>query len=291
MIRHRFVSSTGGATSLFVLLWSSGPIFARVGLNHSSAFAFLVLRFAMAFVILSTLALARRPRALPEPGSRVRVAIAGALLLGTYSICFLLALDNGITPGVLATVLGAQPILTLMATERRFSFSRMFGLCLALCGLTLVVYHSVVMAHFSVLGMAFALGALAGMTAGAILQKAVKQPPLAVMPLQYAVSLLLALAIVPFQPFHFQLTAGFVVPILWIGIMISVVAQLLLYRLIRVGNLVNVTSLFYLVPIVVAIMDRVYLGNPLSPVTIVGMAAILAGLAIVFRNPGRPAER
>ena len=71
--------------------------------------------------------------------------------------------------------------------------------------------------------------------------------------------------------------------------MISVVAQLLLYRLIRAGNLVNVTSLFYLVPIVVAVMDRIVLGNPLSLVTLAGMAAILAGLAVVFRTPGRPA--
>jgi drug/metabolite transporter (DMT)-like permease len=284
MTRQRFVLSTGGATSLFVLLWSSGPIFARVGLNHSSAFAFLVLRFAMAFVVLSILALVRRPRSLPAPGTRLRVAVAGSLLLGTYSICFLLALDNGITPGVLATVLGAQPILTLVFTERRFSFARLLGLCLALGGLTIVVYHSVVQAHFSVLGTAFALAALAGMTAGAILQKAIQQPPLAVMPLQYAVSLVLAVAFVPVQPFHFELSAGFVVPLLWIGIMISVVAQLLLYRLIRVGNLVNVTSLFYLVPIVVAIMDRIILGNPLSPMTILGMAAILAGLALAFRK-------
>jgi drug/metabolite transporter (DMT)-like permease len=70
-----------------------------------------------------------------------------------------------------------------------------------------------------------------------------------------------------------------------------VVAQLLLYRLIRVTNLVNLTSSFYLVPVVVAIMDRIILGNPLSPVTIAGMAAILTGLAVVFRNAGRPAER
>ena len=87
----------------------------------------------------------------------------------------------------------------------------------------------------------------------------------------------------PFQPFHFEAATGFLVTLLWIGIMISVVAQLLLYRLIRVGNLVNVTSMFYLVPVVVAVMDRVFLGNPLSLVTVAGMAAILTGSAIVFR--------
>ena len=45
-------------------------------------------------------------------------------MIGGYSICYLLALDRGITPGVLATLLGVQPILTLMLLERRFAALR-----------------------------------------------------------------------------------------------------------------------------------------------------------------------
>jgi drug/metabolite transporter (DMT)-like permease len=64
---------------------------------------------------------------------------------------------------------------------------------------------------------------------------------------------------------------------------ISVVAQLLFYRLMQAGNLVNVTSLFYLVPVVTAIMDFLVLGNRLAPLGVAGMASILAGLVLVFR--------
>ncbi len=290
ILRNKSVWTTCGATSLFVLLWSSGAIFARLGLDHASAFAFLVLRFAIAFGVLLALALSRRPRALPAPGSRLRIAAAGSLLLGTYSICYFLALDHGVTPGVLATVLGAQPVLTLVITERRFSLARVAGLGLALCGLVLVVCHSIVMERLSGLGTGFALGSLAGMTIGAILQKSVTQPPIAVLPLQYGVSLILCLAFVPFQPFRFEPAATSVIALLWLALGISVAAQLVLYRLIRAGNLVNVTSLFYLVPIVTAAADRVFLGNPLSLLSLCGMAAIVAGLAIVFRSRS-PASR
>ncbi|MNC83165.1 EamA-like transporter family protein [compost metagenome] len=62
------------------------------------------------------------------------------------------------------------------------------------------------------------------------------------------------------------------------------IAQLLLYRMIRAGNLVNVTSLFYLVPAVTAVMDYLFLGNRLSSLSVVGMLAILAGVALVFRH-------
>ncbi|MCY1187205.1 hypothetical protein D9M73_281620 [compost metagenome] len=71
--------------------------------------------------------------------------------------------------------------------------------------------------------------------------------------------------------------------------MISVLAQLLLYRLMQAGNLVNVTSLFYLVPVVTAGMDYLFLGNTLAPLGMAGMGGILAGLMLVFSVGNRTA--
>lgn len=53
------------------------------------------------------------------------------------------------------------------------------------------------------------------------------------------------------------------------------VAHLLLYRLLSSGNLVNVTSLFYLVPGVTALMDYIFLGNKMSLLSLVGMGLLL----------------
>jgi drug/metabolite transporter (DMT)-like permease len=128
---------------------------------------------------------------------------------------------------------------------------------------------------------------LFSITTGAILQKRVQQPPAEVLPLQYGVSFLVCLVFMPFQPFTLDISAGFLIPLLWLGLVIFVVAQLLLYRLIRAGNLVNVSSLFYLVPAVTAAMDYVFLGNALSTQSLVGMAVILAGLVLVFRKQER----
>lgn len=274
-----------GSTTLFVLLWSGGAIFAKWGLAHASAFGFLLTRFVLALSVLLALICVRRGRWLPAPGTRGIVALTGLLLIGSYSICYLLALDHGITPGVLATLLGAQPILTLALMERRFSPARLAGLFLALCGLVMVVYQSIGMARFSVAGMVFAFAALGSMTAGAILQKRVRQAPMDVMPLQYAVSLALCLLFVPFQPIRVEWSVGFIVPLLWMGLVISVGATLLFYRMIQSGNLVNVTSLFYLVPAGTAALDYLVLGNRLSALSLAGMAAILLGLMLVLRTP------
>lgn len=272
------------STALFVLLWGSGAIFTKWGLEHAPAFAFLLLRFSLALLCLALIGIYRR-RWLPQPGSRIYVIATGLLMVGAYSICYFLAMAQGITPGVLATVLGIQPILTLMLLERRFAPARMAGLCVALMGLVLVVYQSVILVRFSLAGVGFALGALGCMTLGAIMQKRIRQSPAEVLPLQYLASLALCLPFAVVQPVAFAPTWEFLVPLLWLALVISVVAQLLLYRLIQAGNLVNVTSLFYLVPVATAVMDYLFLGNALPRLSLAGMALILLGLALVFRQP------
>lgn len=268
--------------ALFVLLWGSGAIFTRWGLDHGSPIAFLVLRFGLALIFLT--ALRGRRRWLPAPGTGGRVAVAGLLLISGYSLCYFQSMAYGVTPGLLATLLGIQPILTLLLTERRFSPWRLVGLLLALGGLALVVWESLAVARFSLAGILFGLAALGCMTVGALMQKRIDQAPDQVLPLQYAVSLVLYLLCVPFQPFTIEWTWGLLVPVLWLGLVISVAAQLLLYRMIRSGNLVNVTSLFYLVPVVTVLLDYLVLGNALPGLALAGMAAILAGLLLVFRR-------
>ncbi|MGN6037789.1 DMT family transporter [Serratia marcescens] len=275
--------ANAGLATLFVLLWSSGAIFSRWGLEHASAFAFLFFRCAIALAVLLAIGLWRR-QCLPAPGTRRCVALIGVLMIGSYQICYLLALEQGITPGVLATLLGVQPILTQFITERRCTGLRAFGLALAMAGLTLVVYQSLMVAHFSPSGMLFAFIALGSMTAGTLLQKGMTQPPLAVLPLQYAIGLLMCTLALPFEPLRVDWRPEFVLPLLWMAVVISVLATFLLYRLIQRGNLVQVTSLFYLIPAVTALLDYLLLGHALAALSLLGMAGIVLGVMLVFRR-------
>lgn len=273
-----------GPTTLFVLLWSSGAIFSRWGLDNGSSFAILTWRFIIALAFLSILCI-QRHRFLPPKGSRLKTAWVGLLIIGGYSICYLLALANSITPGMLATIMGVQPIITLWIIERNFTATRLLGLLIALAGLVLVVAQSLFNTALSLTGMIYALVALLCMSFGAISQKKLQLAPMDALPLQYVVSLVLCLLFVPFQPFQASFDIGFVIPVLWLAVIISVVAQLLLYRLLTTGNLVNVTSLFYLVPGVTALMDYIFLGNKMSWLSLAGMGAIIVGLLFVFKKP------
>jgi drug/metabolite transporter (DMT)-like permease len=267
--------------AVFVLLWSSGALFAKWGLAHASAFVFLSLRFGLALAVLLAIA-AHRGRWLPRSGTRGRVAATGGVLVGLYSVAYLLALDHGVTPGVLATLLGVQPILTLVLTERPLSWRRFAGLTVALGGLALVVYDSLSAARFGPLGLGCAMAALAAMTFGTLLQKGDDQSPADVLPLQYMVALAICFVLLPTQELRVEWSPGLALSVAWMALVISVAATLLLYRLIHSGNLVNVTSLFYLVPAGTALLDWLILGNALAPLALAGMGAIVLGLAQVF---------
>ena len=266
-------------TATFVLLWGSAAIFTRWGLDNASPMALLVFRFLIALLALLPLAILRK-RWLPARGTRLQVIISGLMLIGGYSVCYFEAMAHGVTPGLIATIMGIQPILTLCVVERRLQGIRLLGLLLALAGLVLLVWRSL-----AVSGIIFALAALLLMTFGAILQKRSRQAPVDVLPLQYLVSLLLCLFMAPVSGFYVHFSAGFIIPVLFLGLLISVVAQLLLYRLLSAGNIVNVTSLFYLVPVITALLDYLMLGNRLPWAAVVGMAAILGGIMLVFRAP------
>ncbi|WP_434561906.1 DMT family transporter [Pseudomonas sp. Z4-20] len=272
------------STSLFVLLWSSGAIFSKLGLAHASPFAFLLIRFAIALCALVLLIPLLKFK-LPRAGKPMLYAAAtGLVLLGAYQIFYLLALQLNVTPGVMATLMGVQPILTVVLMERQRSWQRMFGLALGLVGLVMVVYQGIGLAGMSLAGMLCGLLALVSMTAGSIMQKRITDNPLGTLPVQYLAGLILCAVFVPFQSFHFEHSMGFIVPVLWMGLVVSVLATLLLYRLIARGNLVNVTSLFYLVPAVTAIMDYLVFGNRLALLSLLGMVLIIIGLVFVFRK-------
>src|SRR5450830_1309399 len=274
--------AAAASTSLFVLLWSSGAIFSKLGLAHASPFAFLLIRFAIALAGLVILVPILKLK-LPQPGKPLLyAATTGLVLLGSYQIFYLLALDLKVTPGVMATIMGVQPILTVVLMERQRSWRRMFGLGLA--GLIMVVYQGIGLSGMSLAGMLFGLLALASMTFGSIMQKRITDNPLGTLPVQYLAGLLLCSVFVPFQPFHFEHNASFYLPVLWMGLVVSLLATLLLYRLIARGNLVNVTSLFYLVPAVTAVMDYLIFGNRLALLSMLGMGLISMGRVFVFRK-------
>ena len=241
--------------SLFVLLWGSAAIFTKWGLQHSDILPFLFFRFLIATSLILIICSIQKLPILPQSTHWKYVLYSGLFLISGYTLFYFLSLKLGISPGLLATILALQPIITFFITETKFSALKFIGLILSFIGIIVLVYNNIFINKITLWATVASLICLFCMTYGAILQKKITEKPWQILPLQYLLSILIFLLIIPFQPFHFEMSYGFWIPTLYQGIIISVIAQLIFYKLLQSGNLVNTTSLFYLVPLVTLILD------------------------------------
>jgi len=277
------------APLLFVLLWSTGFIGARLGLPHAEPLSFLSVRYALVLSLLLPLALAMRA---PWPHDRrqwLHIGIAGLLLHGLYLGGVFVAIRHGLPAGITALVVGMQPLLTAFgaalllgeAVTRR----QWLGLVLGLAGVALVVSGKA--GGGSPLPALWpAVVALLGITAGTLYQKrfcprfdlrsgaVVQFLPTAV------VTALVASAT---EDFRIDWTGEFVFALAWLVLALSVGAIALLNFLIRAGSAVNVASLFYLTPPTTALLAWLIFGETLTAPMVAGMALAVGGVYLSRR--------
>jgi drug/metabolite transporter (DMT)-like permease len=200
------------------------------------------------------------------------------------------AIHNGMHAGVVALIVGLQPLLTASAAafflgERTTRF-QWLGLTLGFVGVALVVSGGLGSEGVNARNFALAVLALASITAGTLYQKRFG----AAMDfrtggvVQYAASgfVLLALAAAT-ESMHIIWSAPFAFALSWLVLVLSIGAVGLLYQLIKRGRATAVSSLFYLTPPVTAIMAFLLFGESLTPVSLLGMVLAVAGVALVIR--------
>jgi drug/metabolite transporter (DMT)-like permease len=269
----------------FVLLWSSGALFAELGLRWAKPLTFLSLRLLAATALLWPVILWLRP-GLPTTRTELgRIVGTGLLLQVGYQTLFFLALFNKTSPGLLAIILGVQPILTPWIAREPTTNRERLGLALGLAGLCLVVANTLAVGAVSAAGVTSAIGSLGGITVGTVRQQQIHTGLLATTAIQYTASaLILTLLAVTLESYQVTWSASFGLALAWMVLVVSVAATLLLYAMIRHTKLTHVASLFYLVPPVTAGLDYLVFGHTLTNLTILGMAMVVTALVLITRR-------
>ncbi len=283
------------APFVFVLLWSTGFIGARFGLPYIEPFTFLSIRFVLVLILLGGLTIIfRQPWIMPLPAYGHSV-VTGILLHSGYLGGVFFAIDGGMPAGLTALIVSLQPILTALISQwtlgERIIARQWLGLLLGLVGVVAVVSDKLQVAGPPVVTpttLTAALIALAATTAGTLYQKRFG----AGIPLfsgtwtQY----LGALAITAPLAFIAETRAidwqpALIGALLWLTIVLSIGAILLLMLLIRARSAARVSSLFYLVPPATAVEAWLLFGERLGPLALIGLAIASVGVALVVLTP------
>ena len=283
-----------GIPALFVALWSTGFIGARLGLPHAGPLTFLALRYALAAGLLALVALATRAPWPRRPAEIGHYAAAGLLVHGVYLGGVFVGISLGVEAGLSALIVGLQPLLTAALAGavlgERVAPRQWAGLGLGLLGVALVLARKLGGGLGDALGALACVSALFGITAGTLYQKRF----CAGMDLRTGSAVQFAaagLATAPlallFEDNRVSWTGDFVFALLWLVLVLSLGAVSLLYVLIRRGAASRVASLFFLVPPCTALIAWPLFGETLGPVALLGMALTAAGVALASQGASR----
>ena len=275
---------------VFVLIWSTGFIVARFGMPHAPPMSFLWLRFLLSIACFLVWV---RWSQVAWPQTRAQwfhIGMTGVFMHVGYLGGVWTAVKAGMGSGLVALIVGLQPILTALwvsARGSRIRAKQWAGLALGFGGLALVVSHKLGAGEANAWNLSFTVLALVSITVGTLYQKHFVQP--CDVRTANAVQLLAALVVTtPLAAMETQTmvwTPELMGAMAWSVLAVTLGGSSLLFMLIQRGAATAVTSLLYLVPPTTAFMAWVLFGEPVSIYTLLGTALAAWGVSWVVRTP------
>ena len=278
------------APALFVLLWSTGFVGAKYGLPYADPFIFLSIRILIAAILLFALA-----RILKMPVGIGRQAVARSGLIGFFlHACYLggvfYSIAQGLPAGVAAVVTSLQPVLVSVFAVKvlgeQLRRTQIAGLLTGLVGVVLVLGPSID-AQIPTPAIIAILIALMGSTTATLLQKKLGAdiPLISGTAYQYLFSgCVLGLIALATQETSITWNLRFTVAFVWLIMILSVGAILLLLWLLNTGSAAKVSSLFYLVPPATAIEAFFLFGEKVNTQGFLGIGITALGVWLVMRS-------
>lgn len=276
---------------VFVLIWSTGFVVARLGMPHAPPMTFLTWRFALsvvAFLLWIRISGARWPQGRDQ---WLHLAVVGLLMHGGYLGGVWAAVKGGMSAGTAALIVGLQPLLTALwlsgtGHAQRASVRQWGGLALGLAGLVLVVWHKLGLGEATGPTVALAVVALLSITSGTLWQKRFVRAGdvRTANTVQLMAAFLVALPFAMAEGEAFRWNAQSSAAMAWSVLVLTLGGSSLLVLLIQRGAATQVTSLMYLVPPCTALLAWILFAEALTPGVLAGMALTAVGVWMVVRD-------
>lgn len=274
---------------LFVLIWATGFVVAKYAAPHAEPLSFLLVRYAGVVALMLVLALVARA---PWPRGRtvLHLAVAGVGIQAGYLGGVWTAVALGMPAGVAALVVNLQPVLTAAFAGLvgvRLGKVQVAGLVLGFLGVVLVVASKLTTDGITPLTLGLTVMALLTITGGTLYQKRFC-PDFDLRTgqvVQFVAAILVTLPFVlAFESFRLDWTPELVGALAWSVLVLTGGGVSLLFLMLRRGAAERVTSYFYLVPGITALMALALFGETLGPVAVAGMVVAVLGVALATRS-------
>jgi drug/metabolite transporter (DMT)-like permease len=284
----RAAAMISAAPLLFVLLWSSSFVTAKVGLRHLSPLLFVAIRLVACALVLTALMLVlRRSWHSLSNGRWLHCAVAGALLNGVSLMGPHVALVT--TPAAqIALVQSLTPLLTaacgVLLLRERLRAVQWLGLVLGFCGVGLVVGGAALESAARLQGLALAFVGVIGLVAGTLYFGRFCRgvPALPSATVQFASAALIALlGTALLETPHAAWTPATAAAVAWNTLMVSLGGMALYSFMLVRGSVARASANFYLVPGTTALLAWLLLGEAPGVNVIIGLVLASVGCWMV----------
>lgn len=279
------------APFVFLILWSGGYGFAKLGLEYAEPMTLLALRYGLAVAVLAPLAVVMRPRWPDGARHWAAVAVTGFLIQGVYFGLAYLAMKQGMNAGTTAIIMALQPAIVATVSPliggKRGGSLLWLGLGIGFCGVLLAVVSEGSLGPSPRGAALLAVGALAGISGATLFEKAQgrKTDPVAGGLVQYAVGFtLIAPVAMATESMTVDWQPGLIVALAWLVLGNSLISISLYIAMIARGDVTRISALMYLVPPLAMAMAWALLGEQLRLMALAALALSALGVYIVTRQ-------
>jgi drug/metabolite transporter (DMT)-like permease len=273
-----------------VLLWSTGFVGAKYGLPFADPFIFLSVRVLIAALILFAIALYKRAPVAIGLRNIAKSSIIGFFLHACYLGGVFYAISEGLSAGIAAVITSLQPVLVsilgVKVLGEKLRNQQIFGLIFGLAGVVLVLSPGF-STSVPLIGIVSIAIALLGTTCATLLQKIFGSnvPILAGTAYQYLASgAVLFIAAMITGGTTIEWSGHFILAFIWLILVLSVGAVLLLLWLLNNGSAASVSSLFYLVPPATTLEAYFLFGEKVNVQGFFGIAITALGVWLVVKK-------
>lgn len=274
---------------LVAALWGFNFVVIRIGLDNFPPLLFSALRFLLAAVPLVFF--------IKRPDVPWRLIIGIGIMLGVvkFSLLFI-GMDVGVPPGLASLILQSQAFFTVILAMAFYAERprplQLAGMLLAFAGIALI--GTTVDGHFSLTGLALAIGAAIAWACSNMLMKRVGKVNMLNLMIWISLVPPLPLFVISLLSEGWQADLAALSRVTWTGIgaviFIAYVATVFGFgvwgAMISRYGVATVAPFSLLVPVFGMSSAAIVLGEAIGPIRIAAAVLIIAGLVLNVLNPG-----
>jgi drug/metabolite transporter (DMT)-like permease len=271
---------------LISLIWGSTWLAIKIGLQSITPFFGIAIRFTIASAILSLIMMLR--------GEKIAIDRTSKLLylnLGILSFSFPFALvywgEQYIASGLASVLFAAYPFVVafgshLFLSDEKLDIAKSLGILLGFVGVIIIFWADFKLNNASTLGMVAVLASTIMQGASLVMVKKMNHPissmSLSLGGMIVGISIMLPLAFIfeDYSALHFDIRG--LGSILYLGTFGTVVTFVVYYWLLKRVEVIYLSLVSFVTPIIAVLLGAVWLAESLSIKTFLGAGIVLVGI-------------